>query len=184
MGIRSDRQSKSSTGQRVPNKRCRSIVHFGAQLLASPTCDPIQTRKKRLEEEEEMQNKWSRLGFAKSAESPLNIKNVCAMLKQNLNAADTRPPVLLGHGDPSAFPRFRTTPVAEEAIVEALRSAEFNSYAPMLGLLEARRLWSLLVAFLPLRHIAVTCISRYLHVVPVLPSFQWSHHLTFMFLLS
>lgn len=89
-----------------------------------------------------MENKWSRLGFAKSTESPVTIKNVCAMLKQNLNAADPRPLVLLGHGDPSAFPCFRTSPVAEEAVVDALKSAKFNSYAPSLGLLQARRLWS------------------------------------------
>ncbi|KAI6697318.1 hypothetical protein NL676_017437 [Syzygium grande] len=86
-----------------------------------------------------MENKWSRLGFAKSTESPVTIKNVCAMLKQNLNLADPRPPVLLGHGDPSAFPCFRTSPVAEEAVVDALKSAKFNSYAPSLGLLQARR---------------------------------------------
>ncbi|KAF8043339.1 hypothetical protein BT93_A1624 [Corymbia citriodora subsp. variegata] len=86
-----------------------------------------------------MENRWSRLGSAKSTESHNNIKNVCAMLKRNLNTADPRPPILLGHGDPSAFPCFRTTPVAEEAIVDALKSAKFNSYAPSLGLLQARR---------------------------------------------
>lgn len=112
-----------------------------------------------------MENKWSRLGFAKSTESPVTIKNVCAMLKQNLNAADPRPPVLLGHGDPSAFPCFRTSLVAEEAVVDALKSAKFNSYAPSLGLLQARRLWSLLV------HVAVTCSNHYFHVVLILSSF-------------
>ncbi|MBA0828835.1 hypothetical protein Goarm_013466, partial [Gossypium armourianum] len=45
----------------------------------------------------------------------------------------------LGHGDPSYFPSFKTTPAAEDAIVDALRSAKHNCYAPSAGVLPARR---------------------------------------------
>ncbi|KAK7852432.1 s-alkyl-thiohydroximate lyase sur1 [Quercus suber] len=49
--------------------------------------------------------------------------------------------VPLGHGDPSPFPCFRTAVLAEDAIVDAVRSAKFNSYPPtMVGLLPARSL--------------------------------------------
>ncbi|KAJ3686123.1 hypothetical protein LUZ61_015287 [Rhynchospora tenuis] len=50
-----------------------------------------------------------------------------------------RPVIPLANGDPSVFPSFRTTPIAEEAIVEAVRSAQYNNYAPTNGLLSARR---------------------------------------------
>ncbi|KAJ1690770.1 hypothetical protein LUZ63_014925 [Rhynchospora breviuscula] len=49
-----------------------------------------------------------------------------------------RPVIPLANGDPSVFPSFRTTPIAEEAIVEAVRSAQYNNYAPTNGLLSAR----------------------------------------------
>lgn len=57
----------------------------------------------------------------------------------NLNESDSRPVIPLGHGDPSAFPCFRTTSEAEDAIVDAVRSAKFNCYSPTVGLLPARR---------------------------------------------
>ena len=60
---------------------------------------------------------------------------------ENLDKDDpSRPTVPLGHDDPSPFPCFRTTVLAEDAIVDAIRSAKLNSYPPtMLGLLSARR---------------------------------------------
>ncbi|KAF5948292.1 hypothetical protein HYC85_014249, partial [Camellia sinensis] len=39
------------------------------------------------------------------------------------------PTILLGHGDPSAFPSFHTTSIAEDAVVDALHCAKFNGYA-------------------------------------------------------
>uniref|UniRef100_J3N904 nicotianamine aminotransferase n=1 Tax=Oryza brachyantha TaxID=4533 RepID=J3N904_ORYBR len=45
----------------------------------------------------------------------------------------------MGHGDPSAFPCFRTTPDAVDAVAAALRSGELNSYSPGAGLEPARR---------------------------------------------
>ncbi|KAJ0872502.1 putative CHASE domain, pyridoxal phosphate-dependent transferase, major domain-containing protein [Helianthus annuus] len=50
-----------------------------------------------------------------------------------------RPVIPLGHGDPSAFPCFRTTKVTEDDVVESLRSANFNGYCPTVGILPARR---------------------------------------------
>ena len=53
---------------------------------------------------------------------------------------DGRESIPLGHGDPSAFPCFRTTPMAEDAVVDVLKSATYNSYCPsVVGFLPARR---------------------------------------------
>ncbi|KAH7860631.1 hypothetical protein Vadar_015879 [Vaccinium darrowii] len=68
-----------------------------------------------------------------------SIKGVVSTLMKNLDESDNRPVIPLGRGDPSSSPCFRTTPVAKDAVVEAVRSAEFNSYAPHAGILPARR---------------------------------------------
>ncbi|KAL7000451.1 zinc-finger protein [Sarracenia purpurea var. burkii] len=57
----------------------------------------------------------------------------------NINEEDPRPIIPLGHGDPSAFPCFRTTDIAEDAITDAVRSAKFNGYSTTVGILPARR---------------------------------------------
>ncbi|KAL6330388.1 hypothetical protein AAG906_040317 [Vitis piasezkii] len=69
----------------------------------------------------------------------ITIRGVLNKVMSNLNPQDHRPVIPLGHGDPSAFSCFRTTPVAEDAIVDALRSRKFNCYAPTVGILPARR---------------------------------------------
>ena len=61
---------------------------------------------------------------------------VMMFLNQNLNKDDERPVVRLGTGDPSCF---LTATIAEDAVVNALRSANFNCYPPINGLLSARR---------------------------------------------
>ncbi|KAL4620453.1 hypothetical protein ACB092_06G155200 [Castanea dentata] len=75
------------------------------------------------------------------APSGTTVRGVLKKIMENLDKDDpSRPTVPLGHGDPSPFPCFRTTVLAEDAIVDAVRSAEFNSYPPtMLGHLPARR---------------------------------------------
>ncbi|MFS8024143.1 putative tyrosine transaminase [Helianthus anomalus] len=84
--------------------------------------------------------KW---GFRANPElnmsSDNTVRGVLYMLLSKLNQSDTRPVIPLGHGDPSAFPCFRTTKVAEDAVVESLRSANFNGYCPTVGILPARR---------------------------------------------
>ncbi|KAI9176391.1 hypothetical protein LWI28_002208 [Acer negundo] len=77
--------------------------------------------------------------LASASSISTNIQGVLSSLKQNLNQNDTRPTIPLGKGDPSAFPSFRTTSVAEDAIVDAVRSSMYNSYAPTVGILPARR---------------------------------------------
>ncbi|WOL14175.1 nicotianamine aminotransferase A [Canna indica] len=70
--------------------------------------------------------------------SDISIRPVLNMVMANIPEDGLRP-VPLGHGDPSVFPCFRTTSVAEDAIVDAVRSAKFNCYASTVGILPARR---------------------------------------------
>ncbi|KAK2990103.1 hypothetical protein RJ640_028743 [Escallonia rubra] len=91
-----------------------------------------------------MENGSTKWGFFQGNEEPkaastLTVRDVLATIMENLDGADQRPTIPLGHGDPSAFPCFRTTLVAEDAIVESVKSAKFNCYAPAGGILPARR---------------------------------------------
>ncbi|KAL5793733.1 hypothetical protein ACOSP7_002327 [Xanthoceras sorbifolium] len=71
--------------------------------------------------------------------SGFTVRGVLNLLRGNLNENDPRPTIPLGHGDPSAFPCFRTATVVEDAIVDSVRSANYNHYAPTVGILPARR---------------------------------------------
>ncbi|KAF5732575.1 hypothetical protein HS088_TW17G00105 [Tripterygium wilfordii] len=71
--------------------------------------------------------------------SAITVRAVLNKLMGNLNKDDHRQIIPLGHGDPSAFPCFRTSIAAEDALVDALRSAKYNRYAPTVGLLPSRR---------------------------------------------
>ncbi|GLT46375.1 hypothetical protein SLA2020_201340 [Shorea laevis] len=57
----------------------------------------------------------------------------------NLNRDDARPVISLGNGDPTLFQCFRTAAAAEDAVLDAFRSANYHSYSPPLGILPARR---------------------------------------------
>lgn len=85
-------------------------------------------------------NQW---GFKANEElktaSGITVRGVLNSLLENLNKNDTRPLIPLGHGDPSAFPSFRTATVAVDAIVHSVRSARFNCYSSTVGILPARR---------------------------------------------
>ncbi|KAH9792308.1 Aminotran 1 2 domain-containing protein [Citrus sinensis] len=85
-------------------------------------------------------NQW---GFKANEElktaSGITVRGVLNSLLENLNKNDTRPLIPLGHGDPSAFPSFRTASVAVDAIVHSVRSARFNCYSSTVGILPARR---------------------------------------------
>ncbi|XP_057473166.1 nicotianamine aminotransferase 1-like [Actinidia eriantha] len=76
---------------------------------------------------------------AMTTESVSTIRGVLTEIYRNINEANPRPIIPLGHGDPSAFPCFRTTPIAEDAVADAVRSAKFNGYASTVGILPARR---------------------------------------------
>ena len=73
----------------------------------------------------------------------LSVRGVLNRVKAGMVAdgggARARPVVPMGHGDPSAFPCFRTAPEAVDAVAGALRSGEHNSYASSVGLEPARR---------------------------------------------
>ncbi|RVX09462.1 Tyrosine aminotransferase [Vitis vinifera] len=71
--------------------------------------------------------------------SSITVRGVLGKVISNLNPQDRRPVITLGQGDPSAFSSFRTSPEAEEAIVDAVRSRKFNSYSPDVGVLTVRR---------------------------------------------
>ncbi|OVA00346.1 Aminotransferase [Macleaya cordata] len=75
----------------------------------------------------------------KSGSQISSISGALQILHGSLNAADERPTIPVGHGDPSVFPCFRTTHIAEDALNHAVQSAKFNSYTPTAGLLPARR---------------------------------------------
>ncbi|KAM3301867.1 putative aminotransferase TAT2 [Capsicum chacoense] len=66
------------------------------------------------------------------------VRSVLNKLSSCIDPDDTRPVIPLGHGDPSGFSCFRTTPIAEDAISDAVRSAKFNGYSSTVGILPAR----------------------------------------------
>lgn len=76
---------------------------------------------------------------AVDAAASVNVRGILYKLLDNINKDDDRPTIPLGHGDPSPFPSFRTSTSAEDAVIDAVRSGHFNSYAPTVGLLPARR---------------------------------------------
>ncbi|XP_075489147.1 putative aminotransferase TAT2 [Primulina tabacum] len=86
-----------------------------------------------------MENKFGKWGLKNQKEAKFTIRDLLETMKKELKKDDERPVIHLGNGDPSAYSCFRTTPVAEEAVNGALRSAKFNGYAPAAGLPEARR---------------------------------------------
>ncbi|XP_009629469.1 putative aminotransferase TAT2 [Nicotiana tabacum] len=90
-----------------------------------------------------MENKLAKWGFNNGdlkEKSLLSIRSVLETIMENLKEENERKSVIhLGRGDPSAIPCFRTSPVAENALFSAVRSAKFNGYAPAVGLYSARR---------------------------------------------
>ncbi|OWM91067.1 hypothetical protein CDL15_Pgr023400 [Punica granatum] len=87
------------------------------------------------------QQKWRfERNEVQSTSSAATIRMVRTMLMGNLRKDDPRTIIPFAHGDPSSFPSFRTAAVAEDAIVDTLRSGKFNTYATTsFGILPARR---------------------------------------------
>ncbi|KAI3700151.1 hypothetical protein L2E82_44770 [Cichorium intybus] len=73
------------------------------------------------------------------APAEITIRGVPTILRSKLNQFDTRLVIPLGHDDPSAFPCFRTSPIAEDAIIDTLRSSKFNGYSSTIGIPPARK---------------------------------------------
>ncbi|KAI3515476.1 hypothetical protein L1887_14372 [Cichorium endivia] len=67
------------------------------------------------------------------------IRNILQAIKGNIDETKTGKTLIhLGHGDPSAYPCFRTSAIVEDALVEATRSAKFNCYPLGVGIEPAR----------------------------------------------
>jgi nicotianamine aminotransferase len=69
----------------------------------------------------------------------LSIRAVRFKIMASVEERGPRPVLPLAHGDPSAFPAFRTAAEAEDAVAAALRTGDFNCYPPGVGLPAARR---------------------------------------------
>lgn len=84
--------------------------------------------------------KWRFEGNSKPYEpTELSIDVVFNWLIQSLREEDQRVVIPLGHGDLSSVPCHYTATAAEDAIVDAVRSARFKRYSPIFGIPEARR---------------------------------------------
>lgn len=73
----------------------------------------------------------------------LSIRAVRFKIMASVEERGPRPVLPLAHGDPSAFPAFRTAAEAEDAVAAALHTGEFNCYPAGVGLPAARRYGSL-----------------------------------------
>ncbi|GLU15471.1 hypothetical protein SLE2022_319570 [Rubroshorea leprosula] len=71
--------------------------------------------------------------------STITIKGILSLMMQNIDEENGKRVISLGMGDPTAYSCFHTTPMAGEAVVDALQSEKFNGYAPTVGLLQTRR---------------------------------------------
>nr|GEW04096.1 tyrosine/nicotianamine aminotransferase, pyridoxal phosphate-dependent transferase [Tanacetum cinerariifolium] len=74
------------------------------------------------------------------AAAAITMTNILETIKGNINEKETAKQLIqLGYGDPSTHPSFRTSTIVEDALVEAIQSAQFNCYAPSVGINPARR---------------------------------------------
>ncbi|WOH00215.1 hypothetical protein DCAR_0519573 [Daucus carota subsp. sativus] len=70
--------------------------------------------------------------------STVTIKGILGLLMANVSDKEERRLISLGMGDPTAFSCFHTAAVAEDSVVESIRSRCFNGYAPTVGLPQTR----------------------------------------------
>ncbi|OWM91069.1 hypothetical protein CDL15_Pgr023402 [Punica granatum] len=73
-----------------------------------------------------------------TSSSTISVRGILGRLWGSLSEDNPRPVIPLGHGDPSVFPCFCTSPVAEGAIFESVSSGGFNCYSYPVGILPAR----------------------------------------------
>ncbi|KAL5989467.1 zinc-finger protein [Asimina triloba] len=84
--------------------------------------------------------RWNLRPSAKLASpSQITIRAILDTVMSNIDGLDGRRSIPLGHGDPTAFPCFRTASVAEDAVISAVRSSNYNCYSPSVGTLPARK---------------------------------------------
>lgn len=89
-----------------------------------------------------------------------SIQKALLQVHACLDERGPRPVIPLSHGDPSAAPSFRTAPEAEEALVAAVRSGEYNGYpTPATGLPARRSVSVSLVCHCLFQNISVDCLE-------------------------
>ncbi|KAK9049287.1 hypothetical protein SSX86_031745 [Deinandra increscens subsp. villosa] len=86
------------------------------------------------------QEEW---GFKENHElhaaAGFTIRNILESIIGNIDQKRSGKPMIhLGHGDPSIYPCFRTSVSVEDALVESIRSANFNCYPSGIGIDPAR----------------------------------------------
>uniref|UniRef100_A0A0E0JYU2 Aminotransferase class I/classII large domain-containing protein n=1 Tax=Oryza punctata TaxID=4537 RepID=A0A0E0JYU2_ORYPU len=74
---------------------------------------------------------------ALAAAGSQSIRAIVTRIYHCLDGSDARPVAPLAHGDPSAFPCFRTAPAATDAIAAAATSGKYNHYSPAVGIAPA-----------------------------------------------
>lgn len=70
--------------------------------------------------------------------STITIKGVIGLLMANVDDKDERRLISLGMGDPTAFSCFHTSAVAQDSVIDSIRSHNFNGYSPTVGLPQTR----------------------------------------------
>ncbi|KAI4322707.1 hypothetical protein L6164_022376 [Bauhinia variegata] len=81
---------------------------------------------------------WHFHGNEELTVSSTSMRGFLHILRESLNKDDGRPCFNLGQGDPSAFPSFQTSIIAQDAVVDSLRSQKYNSYSQSVGIFPAR----------------------------------------------
>ncbi|KAF3444079.1 hypothetical protein FNV43_RR13769 [Rhamnella rubrinervis] len=90
--------------------------------------------------ENDYNHKWKFQGNKElNNASIFSIRSVINLLTQNIDGNTNRPMISLAIGDPTGFKSYRTTSTAVDAVVDSVRSFDFNSYSPTVGVLPARR---------------------------------------------
>ncbi|GAB2302164.1 zinc-finger protein, partial [Dionaea muscipula] len=87
----------------------------------------------RAAEMENTSRKWRFKGSEDGVDTATGITRVWEVLTRvmdHLNPDDRRTLIHLDQADPSSYTSFRTTTLAVDAVVDALRLASFNGYAP------------------------------------------------------
>ncbi|KAI3515475.1 hypothetical protein L1887_14371 [Cichorium endivia] len=73
------------------------------------------------------------------AAAAFTIRNILEAIMGNIDETATGKQMIhLGHGDPSIYPCFQTSPILETALLESIRSTNFNGYPPGVGINFAR----------------------------------------------
>lgn len=68
--------------------------------------------------------------------STITIKGILGLLMANV--VDETKLISLGMGDPTAFSCFHTSAVAQDSVIDSIRSHKFNGYSPTVGLPQTR----------------------------------------------